>query len=126
MIQSKDEDKNYKAQGLHTIATILQCNKEMLYLAYEAEHALVSILNDYPGIKILDARTHSFGIGQGLTSILTLAESHASIHTYPEDYLMFFDLFTCGSFDMHEALVSDIARTFGGVAVNVQTIRRGL
>ncbi len=40
MIQSKDEDKNYKAQGLHTIATILQCNKEMLYLAYEANMLL--------------------------------------------------------------------------------------
>ncbi len=32
----------------------------------------------------------------GMTSVLLLSESHASIHTYPEHEACFVDLFTCG------------------------------
>jgi S-adenosylmethionine/arginine decarboxylase-like enzyme len=31
-----------------------------------------------------------------MTAVLLLAESHASIHTYPEHQACFVDLFTCG------------------------------
>jgi S-adenosylmethionine decarboxylase proenzyme len=33
---------------------------------------------------------------RGLTILALLAESHASIHTYPEYASLFFDVFTCG------------------------------
>ncbi len=32
----------------------------------------------------------------GLTILALLSESHASIHTYPEEGALFFDAFTCG------------------------------
>ncbi|MHC8412352.1 adenosylmethionine decarboxylase [Pseudomonas sp. Hz4] len=32
----------------------------------------------------------------GVTTLVLLSESHASIHTYPEDGFLFFDIFTCG------------------------------
>jgi S-adenosylmethionine decarboxylase len=32
----------------------------------------------------------------GLTAVYLLAESHVSIHTYPEHGSLFFDAFTCG------------------------------
>ena len=36
---------------------------------------------------------------QGFTCLYLLAESHASIHTYPEQGAIFFDAFTCGRLD---------------------------
>jgi S-adenosylmethionine decarboxylase len=33
---------------------------------------------------------------QGVTALALLAESHASLHTYPEAGLAFWDCFTCG------------------------------
>jgi S-adenosylmethionine decarboxylase len=32
----------------------------------------------------------------GVTILILLAESHASIHTYPENKSLFLDIFTCG------------------------------
>ena len=34
---------------------------------------------------------------QGVTALALLAESHASLHTYPEAGLAFWDCFTCGA-----------------------------
>ena len=33
---------------------------------------------------LLEIRLHSFGAGQGVTGVALLAESHISIHTWPE------------------------------------------
>jgi S-adenosylmethionine decarboxylase len=33
----------------------------------------------------------------GVTTLVLLSESHASIHTYPERGCLFFDIFTCGN-----------------------------
>lgn len=47
----------------------------------------------------------------GLTTLAMLAESHASIHVFPEQDALFFDVFTCGSADperMAEVLVREL------------------
>ncbi|SDB66393.1 S-adenosylmethionine decarboxylase [Pseudomonas sp. NFACC23-1] len=36
-------------------------------------------------------------IPHGVTTLVLLSESHASIHTYPECGFLFFDIFTCGN-----------------------------
>ena len=33
----------------------------------------------------------------GITSLALLSESHASLHTYPDEQALFFDAFTCGT-----------------------------
>lgn len=40
----------------------------------------------------------------GVTTLVLLSESHASIHTYPEEGFLFFDLFTCGAIDPEAVL----------------------
>jgi len=47
------------------------------------------------GATLLNYVKHTFPQG-GVTLLLLLAESHASIHTYPEHGACFVDLFTCG------------------------------
>lgn len=57
------------------------------------------------GATLLEVRLHSFGPGQGVTGIAMLAESHISIHTWPEYGSACVDIFMCGrSHDLDSAL----------------------
>lgn len=46
---------------------------------------------------VLDSRFHTFGGAGGVTGVLLLAESHISIHTWPEHHYAAADIFLCGS-----------------------------
>lgn len=62
---------------------------------------------------------------QGVTVLALLSESHASLHTYPEDGSIFIDVFTCGHTAQPERAVELLAEALGPASVNTQTIRRG-
>ena len=51
------------------------------------------------GAKVLQTVAHKFE-PQGLSILSLLAESHASIHTYPEFGFCYLDIFTCGDMDI--------------------------
>jgi S-adenosylmethionine decarboxylase len=48
------------------------------------------------GATILSVTEHKFE-PEGMSLVMLLAESHASVHTYPEHKACFLDVFTCGS-----------------------------
>lgn len=48
------------------------------------------------GAKVVDTTFHRFPV-QGLSGVVVLAESHISVHTFPEHGYAAFDIFTCGS-----------------------------
>jgi ornithine decarboxylase len=61
----------------------------------------------------------------GVTVLALLAESHASVHTYPERGSLFADVFTCGwRADPNEA-VRLLGAALGAARVSVQIIYRG-
>lgn len=62
---------------------------------------------------------------QGVTVLALLSESHASMHTYPEDGSIFIDVFTCGHTAQPEQAVELIAEALRPSTVNTQTIHRG-
>jgi S-adenosylmethionine decarboxylase len=49
------------------------------------------------GAQVLHGHFHSFGPGQGVTGVLLLAESHISLHTWPEVGFAAVDIFMCGA-----------------------------
>src|SRR5260221_14323191 len=59
-----------------------------------------------------------------VTLVLILAESHLSIHTWPEEDLIAIDLFSCGAID-GEAVISGLTRSLRLEAVSVRRLRRG-
>lgn len=56
------------------------------------------------GAHILSSHFHSFGEGAGITGVVLLAESHISIHTWPECAMAAADIFMCGASDAQRAL----------------------
>jgi S-adenosylmethionine decarboxylase len=74
---------------LHDVAPPLLCDAATLerVLRDAAEAA---------GACVLSAHFHGFGAGMGVTGVLLLAESHISIHTWPERSYAAVDVFMCG------------------------------
>ncbi|WP_338604095.1 adenosylmethionine decarboxylase [Saccharopolyspora sp. SCSIO 74807] len=62
---------------------------------------------------------------QGVTVLALLSESHASLHTYPEEGSIFIDVFTCGHTAQPERAVELLAEALRPESVNTRTIRRG-
>ncbi|MBF7073635.1 adenosylmethionine decarboxylase [Glaciecola sp. MH2013] len=58
---------------------------------------------------ILNIHLHSFGENAGITGIALLAESHISIHTWPERAYAAIDIFMCGDCEPENALPSLLA-----------------
>lgn len=51
------------------------------------------------GATVLAAHFHPFA-GGGITGVLLLAESHITVHTWPEHEYTALDLFMCGAADV--------------------------
>ncbi|HUA28712.1 MAG TPA: S-adenosylmethionine decarboxylase [Streptosporangiaceae bacterium] len=60
-----------------------------------------------------------------ITLVLILAESHLSIHTWPEEDLIAVDLFSCGAID-GEAVIGALAQSLRLEAVSVRKVPRAL
>jgi S-adenosylmethionine decarboxylase len=59
-----------------------------------------------------------------VTLVLVLAESHLSIHTWPEERLIAVDLFSCGAIDA-ALVVADLERSIPLRRVATRRLRRG-
>jgi len=52
---------------------------------------------DIAGAVLLHIHLHKFSEGGGVTGVALLAESHISVHTWPELNYAAFDIFMCGT-----------------------------
>lgn len=75
------------------------------------------------GATILDQRVHQF-LPHGVTALWLLAESHLSVHTWPEERLACIDLFTCGRMDA-QAVITQIRQQLRPVAERLTRLERG-
>ncbi len=61
----------------------------------------------------------------GVSGYVMIAESHISVHTFPERNLIWADIFSCKEFDA-APIVDDIRRRFGLREMQVNILERGL
>ena len=77
------------------------------------------------GATVLHSHFHHFSPYAGVSGVVVLAESHISIHTWPEKAYAAIDIFMCGECDPHNALPS-IKRAFAPGEIEVQHHKRGV
>ena len=73
--------------------------------------------------RVLFSHFHAFGEGQGVTGVVLLAESHITIHTWPECGFAAADIFMCGSAQPELALAL-IAKALQPDATRIQSLHR--
>ncbi len=56
------------------------------------------------GATLLHIHLHKFTPNGGLSGVAVLAESHISVHTWPERGFAAFDIFMCGRADPHRCI----------------------
>ncbi len=76
------------------------------------------------GATVLNVMLHSFGENAGITGVAILAESHISIHTWPETGYAAIDIFMCGSCDPHKAILA-LKETFLPEKEKITDFKRG-
>jgi S-adenosylmethionine decarboxylase len=76
------------------------------------------------GGHVLDISHVLFPNG-AITLVLILAESHLSIHTWPEENMVAIDLFSCGAID-GAAVISHLVRELSLTSVTRRELRRGI
>ncbi len=89
-----EEDSPYQFKGNHFLVSYCDCDQEALCDVESLQTAMMNAVQDC-GATILQSSSWVFP-PNGLTMVVLLSESHASIHTYPEHGACFVDLFTCG------------------------------
>jgi S-adenosylmethionine decarboxylase proenzyme len=79
------------------------------------------------GFEVLDKGFHNFQ-PQGFTGFWLLSESHFSLHTWPEERHICFDLFSCGEHGKTRSsieLLAEEMEKMGGKVLSRKEIERG-
>jgi S-adenosylmethionine decarboxylase len=76
------------------------------------------------GATILHSHYHHFGDGAGVSGVTVLAESHITIHTWPEAGYAAIDVFMCGDADVMRCLAL-LEERFNPATVAADNFRRG-
>ena len=88
--------------GIHLLLELKECNPTLLNDLDFIRQTMLQTAQDV-GATIVGESFHRFS-PQGVTGILAIAESHISIHTWPEYGYAAADIFACGpSFQPREA-----------------------
>jgi len=77
------------------------------------------------GATLLHVHLHHFSPNGGVSGVAVLAESHISIHTWPECEYAALDVFMCGDARPHAA-IEVLKRAFEPTTVNLGEHKRGM
>jgi len=80
--------------GKHILLEVYDVKFDTLNDIDSLKKVMIDAINR-SGMTILNVFSHCF-IPQGCTVVITLAESHVSCHTWPENECLAIDIYTCG------------------------------
>ena len=78
------------------------------------------------GATLLKLQLHHFGPGRGVTGVALLAESHISIHTWPERGYAAVDIFMCGPTSNPQKALAALRAALDPRKVRIRRFERGL
>ena len=112
------------ALGRHLLLELRECNVAVLDDLKYLENALVSAAED-SGATVLDKSFHHFA-PQGVSGVVLIAESHLSLHTWPEHAYAAVDIFTCGTTVKIEVAADSLIRQLGSRDPALLEVKRGV
>lgn len=109
--------------GRHVHLELYDCPAERINSPAEAEHILVAAANVMRA-TIVGSHFHAFS-PHGVSGVVIIAESHLTVHTWPEHRYAAVDVFSCGDLDL-AAGVAHLAEAFGAARHEVRYFNRGV
>lgn len=100
------------------------CNPEILKNLSKVKEALVSAAKEARA-TIIDVSFHEFN-PFGISGMVVIAESHLSIHTWPEYSYAAVDIFTCGDVIKPEVAAHYLIDQFESKNPSVVELKRGI
>ena len=85
----------HQTHGRHILLDVWGVDAETLNDLETIQEAMLGAAA-VAGATVVDSTFHRFPV-QGLSGVVVLAESHISVHTFPEHGYAAFDIFTCGT-----------------------------
>ena len=114
-----------KILGRHLVAEMHGCPTELL-LDLEFARRVLREAVEASGATYLGEFHTVFEPGGGVSVIIAVAESHLSIHTWPEYGYAALDIFTCGDVADPWKAYEYVVSKYRPEKVNVTEMRRGL
>ncbi len=108
--------------GEHYIADLSNCNRELLMDSERAYSIFSRAVRD-SGLTVVDEGFFKFS-PHGFTCFLLLAESHASLHAWPEYGYCAIDLFTCAIGKDLLPLIQQIRDSLGATHFSIRKLDR--
>ena len=112
------------AVGIHILADLYGVDVAVLCDGVALERLLCQAARD-AGARVLNSHFHSFGEGRGITGVVLLAESHISIHTWPERGYAAVDIFMCGRSSSPQKALAALRTALEPRKVRVRRFERG-
>ena len=112
------------ALGTHLLVELRDCNPTILKNLDDVRDALVSAAKEAKA-TIVDISFHEFN-PFGISGMVVIAESHLSIHTWPEYSYAAVDIFTCGDVIKPEVAAASLIERFESKNPSVVEMKRGI
>lgn len=84
--------------GTHVLLELKGCPEELLRIPADSERILLAAAEAMQA-TVIEHRFHAFA-PHGVSGVIVIAESHLTVHTWPEHGYAAIDVFSCGDLDL--------------------------
>jgi len=120
----KGEATGLNALGRHLLLELFDCAPDAIDSLEAVKGALVEAARRAQA-TIVDVVFHEFN-PFGISGVVVIAESHLSIHTWPEYRYAAVDIFSCGDVLKPEVAASYLVEQFAAERTSVVEMQRGM
>jgi S-adenosylmethionine decarboxylase proenzyme len=111
-----------KALGRHVHLDLYECTAGLLSVPEDSERFLNEAAQKM-NATIVGSHFHAFN-PHGVSGVVVIAESHLTIHTWPEHAYAAVDIFSCGDLDL-DAGITHLVAAFGAKRKVLAAFDRG-
>jgi S-adenosylmethionine decarboxylase proenzyme len=112
------------ALGRHLLVELQDCDREVLNDLDFLRQAMLTAATEC-GATVMGESFHHFS-PQGVSGVVIIAESHLSIHTWPEYGYAAVDVFTCGTAVEPRKAAEVLIEKLGAKSHSLMELPRGL
>ena len=115
--------ENPRPDGYHLMLELYGCEADKINSRKFLHQAVKNAVKEV-GLTNLGSKFHQFR-PHGVTGFTLLAQSHISLHTWPEYGYVVLDIFTCGDQEQAESLASHFLERLRPERINRKVVRKG-